>query len=56
MKILVFLLRSGGEMKILLRFGLDMVLLLRFLLRSGNVMKFSLKSGLDVVVFASIFA
>ena len=55
-KILVFLLRSGGEMKILLRFGLDMVLLLRFLLRSGNVMKFSLKSGLDVVVFASIFA
>ena len=55
-KILVFLLRSGGEMKILLRSRLDVVLLLRFLLRSGDEMKFSLKSGLDVVVFASIFA
>ena len=56
MKILVFLLRSGGEMKILLRSMLDMVLLLRILLRSGDDLKFLLKSGLDVVVFASIFA
>ena len=55
-KILVFLLRSGGEMKILLRSMLDMVLLLRILLRSGDDLKFLLKSGLDVVVFASIFA
>ena len=63
-KILVFLLRSGGEMKILLDFSLDPARCGAFasiLLRSGIDFCFDsclilLKSGLDIVLFASIFA
>ena len=44
------MLRFGGEMKILPKSRLDMVLLLRYLLRSDDEMKFLLKSGLGVVV------
>ena len=44
------MLRSGGEMKILPKSKLDVVLLLRYLLRSSDEMKFLLKSGLGVVV------
>ena len=50
------MLRSDGEMKILLKSRLDVVLLLRFLLISGEEMKFLLKSGLDVVVLIFDFA
>ena len=47
------MLRSGGEMKILLGFARACALIF---LRSGDEKKFLLKSELDVGVFASIFA
>ena len=47
------MLRSGGEMKILLRFARAYA---SIFLRFGDEKKFLLKSELDVGVFASIFA